>query len=80
MRDNVAALLATSRIRRSVADGTGQTLRAAYHLGRDYIGIEASEKYIAIAEKNILRPLPSKKAKAKKLAVTALQKSLFETI
>jgi DNA modification methylase len=42
--------------------GTGTTLRVAKHLGRDWIGIEASANYLPIIAKNILRPLPVKKS------------------
>lgn len=46
--------------------GTGTSLRVAKHLGRDWVGIEASADYLPIIEANLERPLPSKDAKAKK--------------
>jgi len=36
--------------------GSGQTLKMAYHLGRQYIGYETIEKYVNLAEKRIHEP------------------------
>jgi modification methylase len=35
--------------------GSGTTAVAAYALGRDFIGIEQSEKYIVMAQKRLLQ-------------------------
>lgn len=40
--------------------GLGTTLRAARHLGRRSIGIEASPQYVALLEANVERPLPAR--------------------
>lgn len=58
--------------------GTGTTARVAHHTGRDWYLIEASADYLDIIDRNILRPLPSKKAKGKKRRKTnTKQRSLF---
>jgi hypothetical protein len=60
--------------------GTGTSLRVAKHLGRDWVGIEASADYLPIIEANLERPLPSKdkaKAKPKRTPKPRAEKLLF---
>jgi DNA modification methylase len=57
--------------------GSGTTARVAHHTGRDWVGIEGSKDYIPIAERRILVPLPSKKAKKKPRPKLNGQQELF---
>ena len=41
--------------------GSGQTLKVAYHLGRQYVGYEIIEKYIDLAQQRIREPLHLRK-------------------
>lgn len=37
--------------------GSGQTLKVAYHLNRQYVGYEVIEKYVSLAKQRITQPL-----------------------